>query len=156
MSRLPLVLLIGCIELERPDDSGTTGDGYTGWERYQFGENPGALNCDLYWNVQGAATQISCPECVFAYDLSFTMDDSRSTDDGNCFQAQEQFTRTYVLVQEAGEYSVGTYSAGSVTVFAPAEFDASSGKFWYSTGNTGYSYGAYYYTQYTSGYGLIQ
>ena len=61
-----------------------------------------------------------------------------------------------MIVEELGEYSVGTWSNGEIYVFAPADFDDSTGKFSYSTGNIGYTYGAYYYTQYTSGYGLIQ
>jgi hypothetical protein len=154
---LPLmVLLIGCIELDRTTDSGAAASDYTGWERYQLGSGPGALNCDLLWTVTGSPSLISCTECVFAFDLSFIRDEAQSSDDGTCYMAQETFAETYVLIEEGGEYSVGTWSGGDISVFAGADFDDATGKFWYSTGNTGYAYSAYYYTQYTSGYGLIQ
>ena len=156
-ARLCLFLTFtGCVELDRPADSGTAASDYTGWERYQLGSSPGELNCDLYWTVSGSPALISCPECVFAFDLSFSMDDSQSSNDGICFQAQDSFSETYVLIEEAGEYSVGTWSNGTISVFASAEFDDLTGQFWYGIGNTGYVYGSYYYTQYTSGYGLLQ
>ena len=151
--RLLPLLLLGCIE--RPADSGTlTASDYTGWQRYQLGSGPDALNCDLQWNVTGTPAQILCPECVFAFDLSFAIDDS-SSNDGTC-QDPDTFSQTYVLIDESGQYSVGTWSSGKISVFAEAEFDDLTGQFSYTTGNSGFAYSAYYYTQYTSGYGLIQ
>ena len=155
-ARLIPLLLTGCLEIERPTDTSTSSSAYTGWERYQFGNKPGALSCDLYWAVSGSSKVVACPECIYAFDLDFILDTDQSTDDGSCFLEQERTALTYVIVEELGEYSVGTWSNGEIYVFAPADLDDSTGKFSYSTGNIGYTYGAYYYTQYTSGYGLIQ
>ena len=156
IARLLPLLLTGCIEIERPTETSTSTSEYTGWERYQFGSKPGALSCDLYWTVRGAPASIPCPECIFAFDLDFSLDTTQSSDDGSCFLEQESFALTYVLVSEQGSYSVGTWSYGEISVLAPADFDDATGKFWYATGNIGYTYGSYYYTQYTSGYGLIE
>lgn len=155
-ARLLPLLLSGCIEIDRSPDISTSASEYAGWERYQFGSKPGTLSCDLYWTVSGTPATVLCPACVFAFDLDFSLDAAQSTNDGSCFQEQEAFSLTYVLVQESGEYSLGTWSDGKISVFSPAEFDDDAGKFWYGTGNIGYTYGSYYDTQYTSGYGLIQ
>ena len=155
-ARLIPILLTGCIELERPTDTGTSSSAYSGWERYQFGNKPGALSCDLYWTVSGSSAIVPCPECVFAFDLDFVLEPEQSTDDGSCFLKQENHSLTYVIIEELGEYSVGTWSNGELYIFAPAELDEATGTFSYASGNIGYAYGSYYYTQYTSGYGLIQ
>jgi hypothetical protein len=155
-ARLIPLILTGCIEIERPTESSTPTSAYSGWERYQFGSKPGATNCDLYWTVSGTPATVVCPDCIFAFDLDFSLDSTRSTDDGTCFQEQANYALTYVLIGGSGEYSVGTWSDGEVSVFAPATLEDATGKFWYATGNIGYTYGSYYYTQYTSGYGLIQ
>ncbi|MFT5685796.1 MAG: hypothetical protein ACI8RZ_006750, partial [Myxococcota bacterium] len=119
--RLLPLLLTGCIELDRPLDSGAAFSDYTGWERYLFGSGPGELNCDLYWTATGSPSLVACPECVFTFDLLFVQDSAQSKHDGTCHMAQESFSETYVLIEEAGEYSVGTWNSGVVSVFASAD-----------------------------------
>ncbi len=156
MSRLLIPLLSACIV--RPSDTATSPQTYTGWERLEFGYDASSTNCDLLWDAAGTEATILCPECLFAFDLTFQKNEAQSSNDGTCYDAVDSFTATYVLVRSEDNigYQVGYWSDDEVSVFGDADYDSITGRFTYTSGNASYTYGAYYYTQYITGYGLIQ
>ncbi|MFT4976046.1 MAG: hypothetical protein ACI8S6_001941 [Myxococcota bacterium] len=161
MHPLPVLLLAalcGCGIIERPDTDLSSGDytAYAGAETYTFASGPGAVNCELYWSAAGSPAATSCPTCVFAFDVAFTFDGDRSIDDGTCGTQQLDFSATYVLLDEADGYRLGTWTNGAITIFAEATFDA-SGQLSYTGLTDAYAYGyGYYYTQLTAGYASVQ
>lgn len=131
---------------------------WTGWQRYRFGNGATVddLNCDVYWTVQGVSTNASCMDCAFAFDLSLTIDEDQSFNDGTCLDMTDMdLTYGYVDDWNGQGPMLGTVRTGEFYPAAAATWDEDAGTIVYVQGNLGYDAGAYYYVDYFEGYGLI-
>ena len=61
---------------------------YTGRTRFQWAwdADPDARACDLYWDTTGVPSENTCPDCVWAFDLSLTYYEASSVAQGDCLE----------------------------------------------------------------------
>ena len=151
MQRRPLILLaataaLSCQGFGTLEDTGDSWQGatWTGTHQLLLGENQSAIYCDVQWTTQGTAAETGCTGCDFVFDLSFTLEDT-STSNGTC-----DFRMVDERHQLAYAESFQTYGASVGEVGTDGQFQRlgtaslSGETFTYSYDTLFDSYGGYY------------
>ena len=151
MQRHPLILLaataaLSCQGFGTLEDTGESWEGatWTGTHAFKLGENQSTIYCDIQWTTQGTATETGCTGCDFVFDLSFTLEDT-STSNGTCDfrMVDERHQLAYAQSFETYGASVGVVgSDGQFTRLGSASLSGET--FTYTYEDLLDSYGGYY------------
>jgi len=67
------------------------------------GDAPGALDCAVEWEMTGTRSELDCAGCDAVFDVEHTRVDADSFGIAACADLPESFSRTYGVVQTAGD-----------------------------------------------------
>lgn len=80
-------------------------DGVATWE-FGWDEDPDVRGCDLRWDLSGTATE-PCTECAWAFEVTYTLDATSSTDEGDCFDGMDSTDFTWTVGLDVDYYGYG-------------------------------------------------
>ncbi len=98
-------------EQEEAPDPGPEGHAYqsfTGEARFQsaWDADPDARDCDLYWDLSGTPAEL-CPDCLWTFDVDFSWDESRGSQEIDCFEGAPDTGWTWTLGLSLDWYDFG-------------------------------------------------
>jgi hypothetical protein len=143
-------------EADAPSDDYTSFEGEE-WFQYNLGD-AGDLNCQARWELSGtpiSPMDSSCENCVFMFDVSYTLDESSSFDDGTCGLDDKMYgIYGYSSSFDGydGSWVFGYY--GTYYWWGYGEFDGV--QFTYNYGSIDAPSGDVYYTYYQYGSVTVQ
>ncbi len=61
-------------------------------------------DCEVRWSAHAARNDAACPDCAFAFDVTYTLDDASSREGGACADVWTDNTATVGLLEEYFDY----------------------------------------------------
>lgn len=137
---------------------------YVGRERFDFGSampEEGATNCHLEWDLSGVALDPisdSCDDCVFIFEMTYTIDSTATSDDGTCeyYGLVDNKTGYYGYSSSFGDYGQAWVFSYYGVYYWWGYAELLDDQFSYQYGYIDYPYGAGYYTYYQYGVGVVE
>lgn len=125
----PLLTACGEEEEEEEEDRISIAPGWSGTEELEIGLSSAPNTsesslCRLIWNGSGTSSSLTCNDCDFAYDVTFTFDDEASDGVDGCPEDGEDYSFTYGFSSDYnGEPYLFIGYNGGFTPQEPADFN---------------------------------